>query len=118
VIDYRTEDGSPVVEIHVTGHVTNQELRGAMTRLRGAVEDGSKSRILEVIEHFTGIEPAALWSDIELGVPLASKVTHIGVVADQSWVRAMAHLGQLFTKAEIEIFEPQQLEQARAWIAP
>jgi hypothetical protein len=117
VIDYRTADGSPVVEIHVTGHVTNEELRGAMTRLRGAVEDGSKSRILEIIKHFTGIEPAALWSDIELGIPLANKVTHIAVVADQSWVRAVTHLGQLFTKAEIKIFEPSQETAARQWVA-
>jgi hypothetical protein len=29
----------------------------------------------------------------------------------------VAHIGVLFTKAEIRIFEPGQAEEARAWIA-
>jgi hypothetical protein len=117
VIDYRTETGSPVVEIHVTGHVTNADLEGAFARMRDDMELTGKTRILEVIEHFTGIEPSALWTDIKFGIPLASKVTRIALVADQSWVRAVAHLGRLFTKAEIKSFEPGQLEEARQWIA-
>lgn len=117
MIAYQTEAGSPVIEVHVTGHVTNEDLEAAITRMRGEVEQGDKTRVLEVIEDFTGIEPSALWTDIKLGIPAASKVTRIAIVADQSWVRAVAHLGRLFTKAEIKIFEPRQLQEARAWVA-
>jgi stage II sporulation SpoAA-like protein len=117
VITYQTEPGSPVIEIHVTGHVTNHDFESAMASMPGDLESGGKTRILEVIEQFTGIDPSALWTDIKVGIPLAGKVTHIAIVADQSWVRAIAHLGRLFTRAEIRIFEPRELDEARRWIA-
>jgi hypothetical protein len=117
MITCKSDPASPVVEIHVTGEVTNADLAACIGQVRDDVERHGKTRILEFIEHFTGIEPAALWTDVKLGVPLANKVTHVALVADQAWVRAMAHIGVLLTKAEIRIFEPGQAEEARAWIA-
>jgi hypothetical protein len=116
VITYSADPDHPVIEIHVSGKVTNAELQARIAQMRDDIERAGKTRVLEVIEHFTGIEPAALWTDVKLGVPLANKVTQVAVVADQSWIRAAAHLGGLFTKATIKIFEPAQLEEARAWI--
>lgn len=117
MITYQSETGSPLVEIYVKGHVTNTELKDAMARMREDMELRGKTRIVEIIEDFTGIEPSALWTDIKLGIPLANKVTRVAVVADQSWIRAMTHLGSLFTKAEIKSFEPHQREEARQWAA-
>ena len=68
------------------------------------------------IEHFTGIEPKALWTDITLGVSVARKVTRAAVVADAGWIRASMHLARLFTKAEVKTFHVNELEQARVWI--
>ena len=117
MITYRTEAGSPLIELHVTGHVTNADLEAAMTRVRSDLELNGKNRIVEVIERFSGIEPSAIWTDIKLGVPLANKVTRVAIVADQSWVRAAAQLGRLFTKAEIKVFEPHEHDEARRWAA-
>jgi hypothetical protein len=117
VITYHSEPGSPVIEIHVTGHLTNADLEAAITRMRNDLELSGKTRVVEVIERFTGMEPAALWTDVKLGVPLASKVTRVAVVADQAWIRAVTHLGSLFTRAEIRVFEPQELDEARRWAA-
>jgi hypothetical protein len=117
MITYTTDAASPVVEVHVSGQVTNAELEACIRQMRDDVELRGKTRILESIEHFTGIEPAALWTDLKLGVPLANKVTRVAVVADQGWIRAMAHLGVVFTRATVKIFEPSELAQAREWIA-
>jgi hypothetical protein len=117
MITYETEPTSPVIEIHVSGAVTKTELEARIAQLRADVELRGKTRVLEFIEHFTGIEPSAIWTDIKLGVPLANKVTHVAIVADQGWVRAVAHLGVLFTRAAIRIFEPGQAAEAREWIA-
>jgi hypothetical protein len=117
MISYSTEPSSPVMEIHVSGVVTNAELTERMLQMHEDVELHGKTRILEFIEDFTGIEPSALWTDIRLGVPLANNVTHVAIVADQAWVRAVTHLGGLFTRAAIRVFEPSQADEARAWIA-
>ena len=117
MIRYRTDPNSPVVEISVEGRVTDAELKASIERLTEDLEQRGKTRILEVIQGFTGMEPQALWTDFRLGVPLAHKVSHVAVVADQAWIRAAAHLGRFFTGAELKVFEPAELNEARAWIA-
>ena len=116
MILYRTEPDSPVIEISVEGKITDHDLREAIERIRGDLELNGKTRVLERIEHFTGIEPKALWTDITLGVSVARKVTRAAVVADAGWVRASMHLARFFTKAEVKAFHVSELEQARIWI--
>ena len=117
MIHYSTEPGSPVVEIAVEGSLTHADLEGAIRALQGAFEHDGKSRVIEIIRHFTGMELAALWTDIRLGVPLAQKIRRVAVVADQGWIRQMAEIGHLFTRAELKVFRMEGLDQARVWIA-
>ena len=117
MIRYSTQPGSPVVEITVEGTVTNHDLEGAIKGIQAGFDQDGKTRIIEIIQHFTGIELSAIWTDIRLGVPLAQKVQRVALVADQTWIRQVAEIGRLFTKAELKIFAPAELEQARVWIA-
>jgi hypothetical protein len=41
----------------------------------------------------------------------------VAVVADVAWIRALSGLGHFFVKAELKVFEPAQLSEARARIA-
>lgn len=116
MIRYHTSPDSQVIEISVNGKVTDLELREAIEQMRGDLELNGKTRVLERIEHFTGIEPKALWTDLTLGVPMARKVTRAAVVADAGWIHASMHLARFFTKAEVKAFHVNELEQARAWI--
>ncbi len=116
MIEYRSEPGSPVIEVRASGKITDAELRTCLEQVGPDVEAG-KTRVLEIIEHFTGMEAAALATDFKLGVPLAQKITRVAVVADQSWVRGASHLGALFTRADMKVFKPEQLAEARSWIA-
>jgi hypothetical protein len=116
MIHSSTQPGSPVVEIVVEGSISNKDLEEAINGLHSEFDRNGKTRVLEIIRHFTGMELAALWTDIRLGIPLAQKIERVAVVADQSWIRQFA-LGQLFTKAELKVFPLDELAQARAWIA-
>ena len=116
MILYHTEPDSPVIEISVEGKLTDHDLREAIERMRGDLELNGKTRVLERIEHFTGLEPKALWTDLTLGVSLARKVTRAAVVADAGWIRASMHLARFFTRADVKAFRINELEQARAWI--
>jgi hypothetical protein len=116
MIQYQSTPDSPVIEISVEGKITDHDLREAIERMRGDLEVSGKTRVLERIEHFSGIEPKALWTDMTLGVSVARKVTRAAVVADAGWIRASMHLARFFTKAEIKAFRVDELEEARAWI--
>jgi hypothetical protein len=117
MIRYSTEPGSPVVEIRVEGTITNRDLEEAVGRIHAEFDQNGKTRVLEIIQHFTGMELAALWTDIRLGVPLAQKIDRVAVVADQRWIRQLAEIGHFFTKAEMKVFAADDLAQARVWIA-
>ena len=116
MIQYHAAPDSSVIEISVEGKITDHELREAIERLRGDIELNGKTRVLERIEHFSGIEPKALWTDMTLGVSVARKVTRAAVVSDAGWIHASMHLARFFIKAEIKAFRVNELEQARAWI--
>jgi hypothetical protein len=116
MILYYTAPDSSVIEISVEGKITDHELREAIERMRGDLELNGKTRVLERIEHFTGIEPKALWTDMTLGVSVARKVTRAAVVADAGWIHASMHLARFFTRAEIKAFHVNELELARTWI--
>jgi len=117
MIRYSTEPNSPVVEITVEGAVTNKDLEETINALHSWFDQDGKTQVIEIIRHFTGMELAALWTDIRLGVPLAQKIRRVAVVADQAWIRQLAELGHLFTKAELKVFALEDLAGARAWIA-
>lgn len=117
MIRYSTQPNSPVVEITAEGTITNQELEETIKGLQAEFDHNGKTRVIEIIQHFTGIELSAIWTDIRLGLPLAHKIDRVAVVADQKWIRQLAELGHLFTRAELKIFPPAELGQARTWIA-
>jgi len=116
MIHYNTQPGSPVVEISVEGNITNKDLEEAINELHSRFDHDGKTRVIEIIRNFTGMELAALWTDIRLGIPLAQKINRVAVVADQTWIRQVAELGHLFTKAKLKVFSLDELAQARAWI--
>jgi hypothetical protein len=116
MIRHSTQPGSPVVEITVEGTITNKDLEETINELQSGFDQDGKTRVIEIIQHFTGMELAALWTDVRLGVPLAKKVERVAVVADQKWIRQLAELGHLFTRAELKVFALDELAQARAWI--
>ena len=116
MILYHTDPDSPVIEISVEGKITDHDLRAAIERMRDDLDLNGKTRVLERIEHFTGIEPKALWTDLTLGVSLARRITRAAVVADAGWIHASMHLARFFTKAEVKAFHVNELEEARAWI--
>lgn len=115
MITYASEAESPVIELRVSGHITEDELVANMDRMRADLDAG-KTRVIEIIEGFTGIEPGALFADARLGLPLSRKVDRVAVVADRAWIRGMSHLAPLFTHAKVKVFHDEQLSEARAWI--
>lgn len=117
MIRYKSTPSSPVVEIEVSGRLTDRELRGAMDQLRADIDQSGKTRLLEIITGFTGIEPAAIWTDIRLGPSLAGKLSRAAVVADAAWIRGLTTFSGRFVKAEIKSFRPDQIQEARAWLS-
>lgn len=105
-----------LVELTVSGTVTKDDITNVCARMERDIEVSGTVKVLENVAGFAGIGPAAIWQDLKLAFPLARKVSHVAVVADQAWIRAAAGFGRLFTSAEIRTFRTDELDAARAWL--
>ncbi|MBO9498026.1 MAG: STAS/SEC14 domain-containing protein [Novosphingobium sp.] len=115
MIDYRSPDGG-VMEFHVSGKVTKDEIDATWTRLRADLPATGKIRVLEVIDHLEGIEPAAFWEDLRQGLPMFGRIERAAVVSDRRWIEVLSRIGNVFSSGEIRTFEPGEIAAARAWL--
>lgn len=67
---YSTEPGSPSWSSSSKATSATLIFQSDIERLCDDLELNGKSRIVEVIRHFTGMEPKAVWTDVKLGLPL------------------------------------------------
>lgn len=110
-----------VVGLRATGKLTRDDYREVFDPLlREAVEAGD-ARMLFVLTEFEGLEPGAWWEDMKLGFGLEvrhrSAWKRIAVITDEEWIRKAMHMFSWLTPGELMIGEPDELEQAKEWVA-
>ena len=69
---------------------------------------------------FHGLDLGALWEDVKaegsVGLKHHASWERFAVVTDKDWMRAIAAVGWV-SPGELRVFEPDQLEPAKAWLA-
>ena len=116
-IEYKNNLDSNIVEIYVDGKITETDLERVTSLLEVDLQKHGKLRILEVILSFEGIDPIALWQDIQFGLSHVDDITHAAVVADAKWMRTFAEALDNVLSAEVKAFEAAQIDEARDWLA-
>lgn len=119
----RIEQGMPsgTIGLKASGKLTADDYRDVMEpALRQAIE-GGEARVLCVITDFDGLEPSAAIEDIKTGLKV--EVAHrdawkrLAVVTDEDWIAKAMHLFAWLVPGEMKTFEPDQLEEAKSWVA-
>ena len=117
-IEYKNNSDSNIVEICVDGKITEADLERVITLLKADLQKHGKLRILEEILSFEGIDPIALWPDIQFSLPHVNAFTHAAIVADTKWMRTFAEaLDNILLSAKVKAFEAAQIDEARVWLA-
>ena len=63
-------------------------------------------------------EPGADWNDLDFLLSHSGEIAKIAVVAEPRWeVQALAFAGAGIRRAPVKFFPPNELEQARRWLA-
>ena len=88
--------------------------------LREAAEAG-EIRMLFKLTDFDGVEPAAWFDDFKTGLGLGlghhSAWKRSAIVTDVEWVAKAFKLFAWMTPGEVEVFDLDQLEEAKGWVA-
>ena len=108
------ENGFAVLTI--SGRISAEDFDRVAPQVEEDIAKHGKLRLLERVESFTGMEPMAFVKDVQFGLPLVSKITHVAVVAEPGWMRIATDLfGGLFP-GKVKSFEPETEEAARLWL--
>ncbi|NJN23327.1 MAG: STAS/SEC14 domain-containing protein [Acaryochloridaceae cyanobacterium RL_2_7] len=105
-----------IVEIVVEGKITAADFKTLIAKADTDFAKHGKLRILEDIRSFEGIDPMALWIDLQQ-IRRINDVTHVAIVVDVKWLRTIAEaMGGIYL-FEMKVFERSQIEGARTWLA-
>jgi hypothetical protein len=106
----------------LSGKVTRDEYHELLAPVTAALERGERVRYLvATAPDFHGLELGALWEDVKaagtVGLKHHASWERFAVVTDKEWMRnAVAAFGWV-SPGELRVFEPGELEAAKAWVA-
>jgi len=111
-------DANETCVLQISGILKRDEFAAAQAELASKIDAGAKPRVLVIGENFAGWERGADWNDLDFLFSHSGEIAKIAVVADPQWeVNALAFAGAGVRGAPVKFFPPNELEQARTWLA-
>ncbi|MER2269706.1 SpoIIAA family protein [Methylobacterium oxalidis] len=117
MLSYEKKPDSQIAEIVVDGKISDEEMSAVMTAMQADLDRGGKLKLLEDIRSFQGMEPAAFFKDPRFGLSMMKGVSHVALVTDATWLRALAETFSFVSPAQIKVFERNRMDEARSWLA-
>lgn len=109
------------IGFRASGKLTVEDYRDVLVpTLREAVEAG-EVRMLFVLSDFEELEPRAWLEDAKTGVELGflkhSAWKRSAIVSDAEWVKKAMRLFAWMTPGEVMVYDLDQEDEARVWVA-
>ena len=107
-----------VLAIEASGKVTHDDYRNTLIPKAEAMMAKGPIKMLYVIgKDFASFELQALWDDGAFGLRHWYDFSHIAVVTDHAWMRAMVSMFKPFFHGNVRLFGLAELPAAKDWIA-
>ena len=114
-IQYQPDD---IYVLRISGILKRSEFAAEQNALARQIDSGSKPRLLVILEKFEGWERGADWNDLDFMISHSGKISKIAIVAEPRWeTLALAFAGAGVRRAPVKFFPPNELEEARSWLA-
>lgn len=108
-----------IIEMTIAGKISREELKKAIEEIEAPISEWENLRVLKRVDSFRGIEMAAFVDDLKFAYENFShlkRVKKVAVVTDVEWVETITKLMKSVLPYEIEVFENEDIEEARAWL--
>jgi stage II sporulation SpoAA-like protein len=114
-IQYQPDD---IYVLRISGILKRSEFAAEQSALARQIDTGSKPRLLVILEKFEGWERGADWNDLDFLISHGGKISKIAIIAEPRWeTLALAFAGAGVRRAPVKFFPPNELKQARSWLA-
>jgi hypothetical protein len=113
---YQPDD---ICVLRISGILKRSEFGAEQNALARKIDMGSKPRLLVILENFEGWEGGGNWGkDLDFLFLHSGKISKIAIVAESRWqTLALAFAGAGVRRAPVKFFPPNDLDQARNWLA-
>jgi len=110
-----------VIGVRASGKLTREEYKDVLEpALKEAAATG-EARVLFVLPDFDGLEAKAWLEDIKTGLGVEftqrSDWEKLAVVTGVDWIAKAMHLFAWAMPGELEVYEMDQLDEAKEWVA-
>ena len=104
----------------LSGRIDREEYFRILDPIKEQLERGERvSFLVEALDDFHGLDLGALWEDLKVagsvGLKYRSSWERLAVVTDKDWMRHGIAAFAWVIPGEIRVFEPGELEGAKAW---
>jgi hypothetical protein len=114
-IEYEPND---ICVLRISRILKQSEFSAEQSVLAHKMDSGLKPRLLFILENFEGWERGADWNDLDFMISHGGKISKIAIVGEPRWeTLALAFAGAGVRRAPVKFFPPNELEQARTWLA-
>jgi hypothetical protein len=114
-IKYEPND---ICVLRISGILKRSEFDAEERALACQIDTGSKPRLLVIFENFESWERDADWNDLDFYISHGHKISKIAIVAEPRWeTLALAFAGAGVRRTPVKFFPPNELAQARSWLA-
>jgi SpoIIAA-like len=114
-IQYQPND---ICVLRISGTLKRSEFGAEEKALARHIDAGSKPCLLVILENFEGWERGADWNDLDFYISHGRKISKIALVAEPRWeALALAFAGAGVRRTPVKFFAPNDLDQARNWLA-
>lgn len=105
--------------VRAVGILTPQDYHQVVVPLiDAALKERRRLRFLCVVdEAFLGLTPAAMWTDVRLGLTAMRHLAGCAVVSDLPWVREWTRFSAFFLPGHVRVFDLAQRDEAIRWLA-
>ncbi len=104
--------------MRISGVLKKSEMDAAQKKAAAEWKGSGGHKVLVIIENFAGWEKSEDWNDMTFYIEHREKIAKIAIVGDPKLeAEMMMFAGAGFRPSPVRYFSPNQLEQARQWLA-
>jgi len=115
-IELEKIDDKTIVTITFKDKVDKEDYDLLLPQLEGIIEKSKRVRLLIVLDDFQGWSMGAAWEDTKFGLVHFNDIEKIAIAGERKWEQLMAAFIKPFTRAAVQFFQRDQLDEARSWV--
>jgi hypothetical protein len=109
-------DLEKVLAFHISGTVTQADVRTAQQEMKRVLDQFGKVRILIHLGDLEIPTAAAAWQDLKYANVYMTDVERLALVGDDAWQEWVTKAVDIPTQGKMRFFDETEIQQAWAWI--